>query len=339
MATSGFRSASCSRTTKSVGCSRGGAEREVRAPAGWWTRYLHIAANGRQPPNRRHPSVEPGHADGSWIQRSDGRLLGPPGRRRAAIARARRRRRASAIEPSFRQSTSASWAGRARGRVRSLDGLSWTSGFRATSSVTLKRGFGFRAGGASDMRLSTQSWPPGRGPGSRTMDARELTALFASTARSPLPGASRGQSSDPRPDADRDRRASYPGWSSTPVPGKTAAGESIPPRVFFQALRIAVNDELGPSRPDSPPSLAPARGPAAPRGPELPLPGGPHRQSASSRPSSGLHLPAEVPVCVCGRQPRLRSLGRSRTPGAAEIPGQPALPAVRVYGARSEWPQ
>jgi 16S rRNA (cytosine1402-N4)-methyltransferase len=101
----------------------------------------------------------------------------------------------------------------------------------------------------------------------------------------------------------------------------------------FQALRIAVNDELGALDAGLAASLVLLR------------PGGRlvvlsyhsledrivKRFIASEQ--RGCVCPPQVPICVCGRQPRLRSLGKSRTPSAAEIQANPRSRSARLRGA------
>jgi 16S rRNA (cytosine1402-N4)-methyltransferase len=47
----------------------------------------------------------------------------------------------------------------------------------------------------------------------------------------------------------------------------------------------------------------------------------------------GCVCPPEVPVCVCGHKPALRSLGKSRTPSAEEIRTNPRSRSARLRGA------
>jgi 16S rRNA (cytosine1402-N4)-methyltransferase len=47
----------------------------------------------------------------------------------------------------------------------------------------------------------------------------------------------------------------------------------------------------------------------------------------------GCVCPPEVPICVCGRNPNLRSLGKSRTPSAGEVAANPRSRSARLRGA------
>jgi 16S rRNA (cytosine1402-N4)-methyltransferase len=47
----------------------------------------------------------------------------------------------------------------------------------------------------------------------------------------------------------------------------------------------------------------------------------------------GCICPPEVPVCVCGRKPQLRSLGKSQTPSEAEVTSNPRSRSARLRAA------
>ncbi len=96
--------------------------------------------------------------------------------------------------------------------------------------------------------------------------------------------------------------------AAIPAPARFAGGH--PAKRTFQAIRIAVNDELVPAR-----RGAPARvGPAARRRPArrdlVPLARGPARQALPRRPHARLHLPARP----AGLRLRARPAGRARVP-------------------------
>jgi 16S rRNA (cytosine1402-N4)-methyltransferase len=106
----------------------------------------------------------------------------------------------------------------------------------------------------------------------------------------------------------------------------------------FQALRIAVNDELG--------SLEVA----LPAAVELLRPGG--RLAVISFHSledrivkrffqaeeRGCICPPELPACVCGRRPRLRILTRHpAVAGAAELAANPRSRSAKLRAAERPW--
>jgi 16S rRNA (cytosine1402-N4)-methyltransferase len=47
----------------------------------------------------------------------------------------------------------------------------------------------------------------------------------------------------------------------------------------------------------------------------------------------GCVCPPELPVCVCGRNPRLRPLGKPRTPSLEEIGANPRSRSARLRAA------
>jgi 16S rRNA (cytosine1402-N4)-methyltransferase len=115
------------------------------------------------------------------------------------------------------------------------------------------------------------------------------------------------------------------------IPAPARFGDGHPAKRVFQALRIAVNDELGSLEAALPAAFAMLR------------PGG--RLAVISFHSledrlvkrfmrdleRGCECPPEFPVCVCGRQPQLRSLSRKPIrPSAAELAANPRAASARL---------
>jgi len=118
------------------------------------------------------------------------------------------------------------------------------------------------------------------------------------------------------------------------IPTPSRFGQGHPAKRSFQALRIAVNDELESLREGLDSALEALR------------PGG--RMAVISFHSledrivkrfiqserRGCVCPPELPVCVCGRNPRLRLITRpSLTPTAAEISANPRARSARLRAA------
>jgi 16S rRNA (cytosine1402-N4)-methyltransferase len=120
--------------------------------------------------------------------------------------------------------------------------------------------------------------------------------------------------------------------STLPAPARF--GDGHPAKRVFQALRIAVNDELG------------ALQDALPAAVDLLRPGG--RLAAISFHSledrivkrflrsqeRGCTCPPDFPVCVCGQEPVLRALSRKAIrPSAQETAANPRAASARLRGA------
>ena len=117
----------------------------------------------------------------------------------------------------------------------------------------------------------------------------------------------------------------------TAIPAPARFGDGHPAKRVFQALRIAVNDELGSLESGLPAAFGMLR------------PGG--RLAVISFHSledrivkrfmrnleRGCECPPDFPVCVCGKEPELRTLSRKPIrPGPAELAANPRAASARL---------
>ncbi len=215
-----------------------------------------------------------------------------------------------------------------------VDGLLFDLGLSSFQLADHERGFGIRTGGPLDMRFD-----PTRGVSAAelvaSLDTAELTALFRRYGEEPHAG--------------RIARAIVATRASAPITTADELAELIvrvapagipgrrrihPATRVFQALRIAVNAELE--------ALEVALAASV----ELLRPGGrvvvlsyhsledrivKHFFQAERR---GCVCPPSLPICVCGRAPRLRLVTRrSVVPTAAEIARNPRARSARLRAA------
>jgi len=264
----------------------------------------------------------------------DGRVLGLDADP-AAIARARERLARFGDRLVLRQAN-----------FRSLGEVAPAAGFGAVDGILLDlglssfqladagRGFGFRTGGPLDMRFD-----PGHG--------EPASALLARLDEGGLADCFRRFGEEPH--ARRIARAIVEGRREEPV--ETAAqlaslveravprrpgprGRIHPATRVFQALRIAVNEELD------------ALGAVLAASLDLLRPGGRlvvlsyhsledrivKRFMAAER--RGCTCPPAFPVCICGRAPRLRSVGpQPAVPTDAEVAANPRARSARLRTA------
>ncbi len=216
----------------------------------------------------------------------------------------------------------------------SVDGCLFDLGLSSFQLADRDRGFGFRAGGPLDMRFD-----PGRGvPAAEllsTLDIAELTALFRRYGEEPkAPRIARAivEARRVAPITTAEELAALVERVLPPNPRQPR--RTHPATRVFQALRIAVNEELDALEAGLHAAL------------DLLRPGGRlvvlsyhsledrivKRFIQSER--RGCVCPPEVPVCVCGRNPRLRLITRpSLTPSAAEISANPRARSARLRAA------
>jgi len=211
------------------------------------------------------------------------------------------------------------------------DGCLFDLGLSSFQLADTDRGFGFRAGGPLDMRFD-----PGRGvPAAEllaTLDVDDLTALFRRYGEEPKASRIARVIVDARrtaPVATAEELASL--VERVVPPNPRAPRRTHPATQIFQALRIAVNEELEALEA----GLAAALDLLQPGGRLVVL----SYHSLEDRivkrlfqaEQRGCVCPPEVPICVCGRKPRLRLVTRpSLTPSAAEIAANPRARSARL---------
>jgi len=212
-----------------------------------------------------------------------------------------------------------------------VDGLFLDLGLSSYQLADVERGFGFRAGGRLDMRFDT-----GRGRPAAdllaTMEAGELAALFRSHGEEPFAGRIARTIVETRLHTPVDTAEQLAALIERAVP--TPKGRRTHPATrVFQALRIAVNDELTNLQAGLAACLVLLR----PGGRLVVL----SYHSLEDRivkrfvaaEQRGCVCPIEVPVCICGHQPRLRSLGKSLTPSLEEVSANPRCRSARLRAA------
>ena len=216
----------------------------------------------------------------------------------------------------------------------SVDGCLFDLGLSSYQLADRDRGFGFRAGGPLDMRFDTSRGVPAAEL-LATLDAAELTALFRRYGEEPK--------------APRIARAIVDARRVAPIttaeelaaliervlpPNPRLRRRTHPATRVFQALRIAVNEELEALQA----GLAAALDLLHPGGRLVVL----SYHSLEDRivkrffqaERRGCVCPPEVPVCVCGRNPRLRLVtSPSLTPTEAEIAANPRARSARLRAA------
>jgi 16S rRNA (cytosine1402-N4)-methyltransferase len=215
-----------------------------------------------------------------------------------------------------------------------VDGALFDLGLSSFQLADRERGFGFRAGGPLDMRFD-----PSRGvPAAEllaSLDTAELTALFRRYGEEPkAPRIARAIVDARRvaPISTAEELAALVERVLPPNPRQPR--RTHPATRVFQALRIAVNEELDALQA----GLAAALDLLRPGGRLVVL----SYHSLEDRivkqffqaERRGCICPPELPVCVCGRNPRLRLVtSPSLTPTDAEIVVNPRARSARLRAA------
>jgi 16S rRNA (cytosine1402-N4)-methyltransferase len=215
-----------------------------------------------------------------------------------------------------------------------VDGCLFDLGLSSDQLADAERGFSFRTPGALDMRFDTSTGAPASEL-LATLDAAELAALFKQYGEEPFAARIGRAIVNARETAPIETARDLAALVEQVAPGRAPGRRRVHPATrVFQALRIAVNEELD----------ALQAGLAA--GLDLLRPGG--RLVVLSYHSledrivkrffqaerRGCTCPPEAPVCVCGRQPRLRLVTpKGLVPEEAEVAANPRARSARLRAA------
>ncbi|HEX7949219.1 MAG TPA: 16S rRNA (cytosine(1402)-N(4))-methyltransferase RsmH [Candidatus Limnocylindrales bacterium] len=215
-----------------------------------------------------------------------------------------------------------------------VDGCLFDLGLSSDQLADAERGFSFRTAGRLDMRFDTS-----RGIAAAellaTLDAAELTALFRRYGEEPFAGRIARAIVETRRATPVETAAELAALVERVTPGRAPGRRRVHPATrVFQALRVAVNEELGALQEGLSAAL------------ELLRPGG--RLVVLSYHSledrivkrffqaerRGCTCPPEAPVCICGRQPRLRLVTpKGLVPEEAEVVANPRARSARLRAA------
>ncbi len=215
-----------------------------------------------------------------------------------------------------------------------VDGCLFDLGLSSFQLADIDRGFGFRTGGPLDMRFDTDRGVPASEL-IATLDQDELTALFSRYGEEPFSGRIARSIVETRRTTPIRTAEELAALVARVTPGRAPGRRRIHPATrVFQALRIAVNEELDALQA----GLAAAVDLLRPGGRLVVL----SYHSLEDRivkrflqaERRGCTCPPEAPVCVCGRQPRLRLLSpKGLVPSAAEVSANPRARSARLRAA------
>jgi len=196
-----------------------------------------------------------------------------------------------------------------------------------------ERGFSYAVDAPLDMRMDPNSELSARELVNEESE-RDLTAIFKQYGEERYARQIARAIGRRRREQPFERTGELVDTIKSAIPAPARFGEGHPAKRVFQALRIAVNDELGSIEAALPAAL------------DLLRPGG--RLAVISFHSledrivkrflrsqeHGCTCPPDLPVCVCGHEPTLRAISRRAVrPGAQEVAANPRAASARLRAA------
>jgi 16S rRNA (cytosine1402-N4)-methyltransferase len=196
-----------------------------------------------------------------------------------------------------------------------------------------ERGFSYSVDAALDMRMDTSQELDARVIVNE-WDERDLVSIFRRYGEERYAKQIVRAIARRRKEQPFERTGELVDTIKSSIPAPARFGEGHPAKRVFQALRIAVNDELGSLEAALPAAL------------EMLRPGG--RLAVISFHSledrivkqflrekeRGCTCPPDFPICVCGHEPELRAIERRPLrPGQAEVAANPRSASARLRAA------
>jgi len=243
------------------------------------------------------------------------------------------KRRHAAIQTRFLRGDFALVLGQLAGNGARADAILLDLGVSSMQLDRPERGFSYAADAPLDMRMDPTADRSARGLVNEASE-RELETIFRRYGEERYARQIARAIGRRRKERPFERTGELVETIKSSIPAPARFGDGHPAKRVFQALRIAVNDELG--------SLEAA----LPAAFEMLHPGG--RLAVISFHSledrivkrflrereRGCECPPDFPVCVCGREPELRALGRKAVrPSAREIALNPRSASARLRAA------
>jgi 16S rRNA (cytosine1402-N4)-methyltransferase len=193
-----------------------------------------------------------------------------------------------------------------------------------------ERGFSYAADAPLDMRMDPSADVTAAGIVNEA-DERDLATIFKRYGEERYARQIAREIVRRRRERPFERTSDLVDTIRAAIPAPARFGDGHPAKRVFQALRIAVNDELGSLEAALPAAFSMLR------------PGG--RLAVISFHSledrlvkrflrdleRGCECPPDFPVCVCGKEPQLRALSRKAIrPGAPELAANPRAASARL---------
>ena len=243
------------------------------------------------------------------------------------------KRRHAGIQTRFLRGDFAVVLGQLAGNGARADAILLDLGVSSMQLDRPERGFSYAADAPLDMRMDPTAERSASGLVNEAPE-RELETIFRRYGEERYARQIARAIGRRRKERPFERTGELVETIKSAIPAPARFGDGHPAKRVFQALRIAVNDELG--------SLETA----LPAAFEMLRPGG--RLAVISFHSledrivkrflrereRGCECPPDFPVCVCGREPELRALGRRAVrPSAREIALNPRSASARLRAA------
>jgi 16S rRNA (cytosine1402-N4)-methyltransferase len=243
------------------------------------------------------------------------------------------RRRYGALQPRFLRGQASVVLGQLGSNGVQADAILLDLGVSSMQIDRTERGFSYAVDAPLDMRMDPTSEPSARDLVNRA-DERELAGFFRRYGEERYARQIARAIVRRRREQPFERTGELVETIRAAIPAPARFGDGHPARRVFQALRIAVNDELHELEEALPAAF------------EMLRPGG--RLAVISFHSledriakqflrdgeRGCICPPELPVCVCGRKPILRAVQRKPIrPDASEVAQNPRAASARLRAA------